>query len=76
MRKFHIETELSHLFRISKDPYYSMRYISILQIIEKTSKADKETSLIYLKTKTSKDSLMKDIQLETMVFYFQKLIGK
>ena len=68
LRTFHIEAELSILFKISKDPYFSMRYISILKIIEKTSRVDKETSLIYLNSKNSKDSLFKDVQLEILVF--------
>ena len=70
MRSFHIEAELCQLFRICKDPYFSMRYISIMKIIEKTSRANKETSLVYLMTKNSKDSLFKDIQIEMLVISY------
>jgi len=67
LRNCHIEAEICQLFKISKDTYFSNRYISILKIIEKTSRADKETSLNYLKTREAKDSLLKDIQNEILV---------
>lgn len=74
MRSFNIGAQLCLLFKLSKETYFSMRYISLLQIIERTSRADKETSEAYLNTKNAKDSLFKDIQLEIMVNFINFLM--
>lgn len=68
LRSFKIDAELAMLFKLSKDSYFSMRYISILKIIERASRFDKETSELYLNSKNSKDSIYKDIQLEILVY--------
>ena len=69
MRSYKIHLQVSELFKLTSSTDFDNRYISLLEIIENSSRADKFVAMELLKTKELKDSLIKEINSELFAFF-------
>ena len=66
-RSLNVEEAIIQIFKLCKDIEHSNRYISLLNIIQNSSRSDPETALLFIKTKETKESLIQEIVYEINV---------